>query len=1759
MKTRYLFLTVTGLVLGLLLTFGQNTAQAALTWDPTTGTGTSPTRDGAGNWDTTTLNWWNGSADVAYTTNDVVFGNGGAAATVTVVTAPGMTNLTFNAFSNAYTFDASGGLGLFLYGNLTMNSGAGPVTFNPNVKPTIMANSTWDIESTNALTVSAPLNGSFNFTKVGPGTLTLAGQGSVGGAGNTFLLQGGVLNLNNAKAIGIAATTLQIENGTAIGNTSAGAITLGVAYPITINGDFAFNGPQNLIASTTSPTTLGTAAGTSRTITVNSGTLMLAGPIANGTTANSIIKAGNGALATASTTAGGASTFTGGVTLNAGTLNINAAGLAGTSGPLGNGGTLTINGGAIDNGSTSAKILLNVNPITVAADFAFGGSQNLTLPGAVTLTGNRSLTANASGILTLTGAIGDGGNGYSLTKLGTGALALSGANTFTGGVTLGAGTLNINAAGVAGTSGPLGNGGRLTINGGTIDNTSGSAKTLLNVNPITIGGDFGFSTAAGTANNNLSLPGAVSLTGNRTITNNGTGVLTLGGVISDGGNGYALTKQGTGTLLLTNVNTYSGNTTIGAGTLALGANGSINNTPTISIAAGGTFDVSTIASYAWSGSTSLSASGAATAANIKGASGGSVNLGSRPITLTYNGTNPALTISQGTLSLNGNAFTVNGSPLANGSYIIIQQATGSIVSNGTFTVTGTAISGSHVGAIQVSGGSVNLIVSSTVAVDHFAITGISSPQTAGTAITGFTITAQDAGNATVTGYNGFVTFGGTAGGTGTSPAFVNGVCTTASVTPTVSGTGTITVADSSVTGTTTITVNPGAVSQFVIAPNPIASATAGTPFALTSITARDAFSNICSNGPNAFTGTVGFSGTAGVTGTSASFTAGVLTSPSVTATNAGSIVVTNTGGSVTGTATLTTILPGPAQKITLNSGNSQSGIAGTALASPFVVTVTDTYGHPVPGTNVTFAIATTPGGATGQALSTNTVSTDANGQAATILTLGDTAGTYTVTATSGTLVGSPVTFTATAALAGPPIVKAATGTDLTTGTSWTGGTAPDASYVAAWDSSSLCPGLTIGSATTWNGISVGSAVSDIGITGAGQLTVGLGGIDMSASTINLSVGTPVAFAGSQTWNVNVAKTLTVSGNISGGAFTLTKLGQGTVTLSGSNTFSGGLKILNGTVALSSSNSIGSGLITLGDSSGGAYVTLKNSAAAGSITVITNPITVAAGSSGVLTIQGGNNYTTNTGNLGLNNNLTTGSANSGKSFVFSGVMTETSAGSPALTVSSPSGGTSVAGPPTFAGGVVVGSGGLTFAHNSSGGTFTVGPGNITSTTGGSVTFNANSPGLFTVSAASINNAGNITNSGTGSGATTISGNIGGNVTNVVQNSSSSLLTLSGSNTFSGGLYILNGTVSATISTNALGAGSVYLGDTGGTASATLLGDARTFPNPITVQSGSSGALSIGNSGNNAAVFNGNIAQNSPLALFAGGTGSVQLGGGITGTNQITIDATNAAGYVSLAGNSPNFTGSVLVDTGVLRIGSTNSLNASNSVMLNAGSILDVQNSVTIAGLQDGIGAGYVTNRSSNARTLTLGGSGTYSFSGTIADNSTNKATSLVKLGSGNQTLSGANTYTGNTTVGGGTLAISQATLATNSTITVSNGGVLQLDFTVTNSVAALVLNGITVTGVHNNSTDPTYLHGSGSLLALSSPIATNPTNISFTVSGNSLNLTWPADHLGWMVQSNSVDLTVPANWHTISNTAAGTNFSITIDPAKTNVFYRLLKP
>ena len=273
-----------------------------------------------------------------------------------------------------------------------------------------------------------------------------------------------------------------------------------------------------------------------------------------------LAKSGAGAL-----TLSGPNTYSGGTTLSAGQLNINDGGSSSANSAIGTG-PLTISGGTLGNTGSGDVILLPNNPQYWNGDFTYvGAGYNLDLgTGAVTPNASRQINVSAN-TLTVGGVVG--GGAISLTKTGSGALTLSGANTFSAGMTLSAGQLNLNNGGSSSANSAVGTG-LLTLNGGTLDNTSGSDVTLQPNNAQVWSGSF---TYAGSVPNNLNLgTGAVTLTATPTVTVN-AGTLTVGGVISGA---FGITKAGAGTLALLNANTYGNNgasdTLVNGGTLVIG-------------------------------------------------------------------------------------------------------------------------------------------------------------------------------------------------------------------------------------------------------------------------------------------------------------------------------------------------------------------------------------------------------------------------------------------------------------------------------------------------------------------------------------------------------------------------------------------------------------------------------------------------------------------------------------------------------------------------------------------------------------------------------------------------------------------------------------------------------------------------------------------------------------------------------------------------------------------------------------------------------------------------------------------------------------------------------------------------------------------------------------------------------------------------------------------------------------------------------------
>ncbi|WP_038159950.1 autotransporter-associated beta strand repeat-containing protein [Verrucomicrobium sp. BvORR106] len=198
--------------------------------------------------------------------------------------------------------------------------------------------------------------------------------------------------------------------------------------------------------------------------------------------------------------------------------------------------------------------------LLVSGDFdsEIGGG-TLTAGTSADSRGELVIHQNSTGrTLNVTASIANNGTGQvALTKSGAGTLVLSAANTFTGGLTVNAGTVRLNHADA------LADGNRLAVEAGTLD---------LNGHSISVS----------------QLSSAATATAG-VITNNGTTptVITVGaegqssafyGVLQNGTGVLALTKAGTGSLTLGGNSTYTGITNVEGGKLIVASSGALGNT-----------------------------------------------------------------------------------------------------------------------------------------------------------------------------------------------------------------------------------------------------------------------------------------------------------------------------------------------------------------------------------------------------------------------------------------------------------------------------------------------------------------------------------------------------------------------------------------------------------------------------------------------------------------------------------------------------------------------------------------------------------------------------------------------------------------------------------------------------------------------------------------------------------------------------------------------------------------------------------------------------------------------------------------------------------------------------------------------------------------------------------------------------------------------------------------------------------------------------
>jgi len=207
----------------------------------------------------------------------------------------------------------------------------------------------------------------------------------------------------------------------------------------------------------------------------------------------------------------------------------------------------------------------------------------------------------------------------------------------------------------------------------------------------------------------------------------------------------------------------------------------------------------------------------------------------------------------------------------------------------------------------------------------------------------------------------------------------------------------------------------------------------------------------------------------------------------------------------------------------------------------------------------------------------------------------------------------------------PSIVKDNNSNDLGVGTSWVGGSAPASSQAAKWNSVVTAPNTTVlGSDVSWGGIIIEDPAGPVSIGSGNTLTLGLGGIDLSLATADLTMNCGLVLAANQTWNVTAGRTLALNGIVSG-PYGITKQGAGTTSLGANHTWSGDTTVSAGSLKLAASN-------TIPDGSGTGNVSINGKLDLGGFNEGINGLSgtgsvdnTAASSTSTLTL-GGNNQT-----------------------------------------------------------------------------------------------------------------------------------------------------------------------------------------------------------------------------------------------------------------------------------------------------------------------------------------------------------------------------------------------------------------------------------------------------------------------------------------------------------------------------------------------------
>ena len=1517
------------------------------------------------------------------------------------------------------------------------------------------------------------------------GNLYWDSNGTTAGAGTTPTGTWGTDSFWSTDALGLSTTGAYVSNSDVFfsAGTDAGIfkVTQVSASTQNVNSLTFEEGNTTIRGGSSSKTNL---TGEGGNITVNTGATATIGDGTTHTVSGTVglTKIGGGTLTLNYYSAG---SFTGGVNVNGGTLALSFANWNGASSSattlIGNNNALAFNGGAMTimgrstltavqnftgttvsagggsllvnpNGGTSMSVALGGITATAAGgSFAVGktvaaGSGALT----ITTTTDKDATGTYGGRIVWANGTADTGFDWATTASGSSPYTLSAYSAYSAAATSGTDTNNSRITATTTLAGAL------TTNSLKIEAPAASQTLELGENLLTLtnGGLLSTGTNAfeikGTAAATRLTAGNSSGSYDLIVHQYNSGGLTIGAVIGNNeSNAVNLVKAGTGTLTLSGVNTYTGQTSINAGTLKLASGSSIGSSSGISLSNGATLDV-----------TGLSASGVLVLAS------------GQNVTTTTGSTGTITGGSGGGLTLNGNNTV---SSTGGGTLSISRLNVGN--TNGTTN----AMTGGNV-RVGVSGTSRGLVIGNG-GVGTFTLSGGTLTSLGGTGSFGDLISNGSTGT--------FIINGGNYVNSGNLDTNIAGTGATATLTLTSGSAtiGTMRLNANNTAGRTTIVNLDGGIFQ-LSALNSGASggsggATASLNFnggtlkyglstlALTSFTTvnvKNGGAIIDTNGLNvSISNALEASGTGGLTKTgSGTLTlSGANTYTGNTLISNGKIAMGNVSA-LQYSAYDTTGSNGSTVGLDVTSGLSSGsltlgGLAGSvdlasAITAGYTGSVSNLILNPQTGSSATYSSAIADG-ASGMTLTKN---------GAGMQTLsGTNIYTGTTTVNNGTLL-----TTKAAALPGygtlaQVIVNGGTlGVQVNNGAFTTGWATTDVDTLlsnATKTSGALGIDTTNASLTQWTPFTTTNFGSSLGLTklGTGTLTL---------DQANTYTGTTTIIAG------------TIRATTSASA-----LGAGTLSLAGGNlelADNTGLNFARNTTVANTST------ITSDRTSGGGSVTQT----LGTLSIGAQTLNVAKGSFvtsgtagltfGGTTLTGAAVFDTATGT-----NLTPGALTGNYNFTKqgAGTMTLTAASTRSSGVTTLSAGTlSLAASAGSTAQTALGTTATTLQLNGGILDLSLNGGTVTSyptTVGGNVSVNLNK---YNASAAVTNTLGTLSmgaytltttkgannNSGTpgltfgtttltagpavfdvGTGTQLTLGNVSGSGFGLTKQSSGSMTV----GNYTAGTVIVNGgTFTSTAGSDnfnpstksiVINNGGKFNGLGNGIQNAVIatINNGGTFDlvNNSDAIGGITGAGTLTNSGGtlttlfldmpSSQTFDGSITGNINLSLRGLETtlGTAQS---LTLTNTGNSFAGNVA--IGASSSSKGDMSLVLGDSGVITDTAVVTVNGSTTAS-STGSyigILDMNGkNETIAGLAGGAptgtGARYgsVTNKGAVDSALTLNVTGTQSFGGVISDGATNKL-SLVKSGLGTQTLSGASGYTGGTTVNDGILNVTGSTHA-----------------------------------------------------------------------------------------------------------------------------------